>query len=396
MPRRTPEIPISPAVLEWARETAGFTHDEVSHHLGVAREQVEGWEKEAGQVYLRVRQLEDLAHYYKRPLAALLLTERPDEPKPPQDFRRPLQRDKPFSHSLRLAIRRAKRLQRVAREMMEAMELSPVSDIPQVNLQQQPEIVAKAQRKAFGITTKEQLGWRNSGHAFRCWREVLEARSVLVFQSDFPREEAQGFSLSDDHPYAIMVSSADFLTARCFTLFHELAHLLLRQGGVCITEVPYSQISNNLAKTENWCHRFAEAFLIDEEVLRDRDETQAVIRSEPGYEEALKRLAFSFKVSQAVVLFRFWHSELISEGRFSTEYAKLQRVAQIEAEQIKKKRHGKGWPSPAQQVVQERGRLLPRLVLEALDRQMLGYTEAVDYLGVRLKHLDKIRQEAYG
>ena len=73
MPRKTPQIAVSPSVLEWARKTAGFSYDDVAHRLAVSTEQVAIWGTASEPVQLRVRQLEDLAHYFKRPMAALLL-----------------------------------------------------------------------------------------------------------------------------------------------------------------------------------------------------------------------------------------------------------------------------------------------------------------------------------
>jgi len=156
--------------------------------------------------------------------------------------------------------------------------------------------------------------------------------------------------------------------------------------------------ANNLAKTEDWCHRFAEAFLVDADTLRERRETEVVLRREPGYERALQHLASSFKVSQHVVLFRFRHLGLMSEARFWTEYNRVREEAAAAeaARRQERKREAKGGPSPGRQAVQERGRFFIRLVLEALDREMLSDVEAIDYLGARLKHLEKIRQAAYG
>lgn len=352
MPHKEAETTVNPAVLEWARITSGYSHNEVARHLGVPPELVLSWEKEAGPVTLRIRQLEDLASYYKRPLAALLLSEPPHEPEPPKDFRRAFQRSTSYSPELKLAIRRARRLRRIACEIMETIDLSTQSDIPKINLEQAPEIVAKAYRKALGIANKEQFGWYDQWQAYRRWREVLESLNIFVFQSEFSREEAQGFSLSDSHPYVIMISSKDSPTARCFTLFHEFAHLLLQEGGICITEIAYSHVSGNLAITEDWCHRFAEAFLIDEDIIRDSSETLAIIKRETDYEQALRHLALRFKVSQAVILFRLRHCELISEERFWAEYTKLQEVMQMA--RLKAQKKGKGWQPPAQRAVQER------------------------------------------
>lgn len=396
MPRKTPEVPVSPAVLKWARETAGYPEEDVARRIGVAAGRVQDWEKAVEQAYLTVGQLEELAQFYKRPLAALLLLKPPEEPRLPQDFRRPLKREAPLSPDLRLAIRRAHRLQRLARDVMDALGLPSTSNIPQASHHEDPEEVARAQRAAFGIAVREQLKWRDPREAFRRWRDALEQRCVLVFQGDFPRDEAQGFSVSETHPYAIVATWRDHPTARCFSLFHEYAHLLLREGGICLTEEMPPPDNNNLARTESWCHRFAEAFLVDREALSERRETLPVVRQEPGYEQELRRLAWSFKVSQPVVLFRLWHAGFITQERFWAEYDRLRSAMQADAEQHKAEKEKKGGMSPARRVTQERGRFFTRLVLEGLDREILGYTEVMDYLGVRLEHLEKVRQATYG
>lgn len=345
---------------------------------------------------MTVRRLEELAHYYKRPTAALLLLEPPTEPPPPKDFRRPPHGYASFSPDLRFAIRRGYRFQRLAREMMQSTDLSYVSDIPQTNSQEDPESAAAVHRRALGISVQEQLGWKSPSEAFKKWREALEGRQVLVFQADFPRDEAQGFSLSESHPYCIVVTTKDQPpTARSFTLFHEFGHLLHREGGICLTEEALLQNDNSTDETENWCDRFAEAFLVDATVLQERAETHAVLRHVAGYEQELRHLASLFKVSQYVVLFRFRHLGLMSESQFWDEYNRVRQEATEAVEQQAKKKEKTGGPSPARQAVEERGRLFTRLILDGLEREMLSYTEAIDYLGVRLKHLDKMRQETY-
>jgi transcriptional regulator with XRE-family HTH domain len=82
MPYKTPELTVCPSVLEWARKTAGYTSDDIANRLSVSKEQVELWEKGSEEVPLRVTQLEDLAHFLKRPLAAFLMAKPPIEPVP--------------------------------------------------------------------------------------------------------------------------------------------------------------------------------------------------------------------------------------------------------------------------------------------------------------------------
>lgn len=396
MPRKTPGVTVSPAVLKWARETAGYSSEDAARRFHIPAERIATWETAPGPAHLTIRQLEELAHFYKRPTAALLLMEPPTQPPPPQDFRRPLHRDAPFSHDLQLAIRRGSRLRRLTRELLEAAGQPSVSEIPVAALNQDPEEVAAAQREAFGITVRDQREWRSPGEAFRRWRDSLELRRIPVFQASFPRAEAQGFSLPGTQPYAIVVTTKDAFPARCFTLFHEFAHLLLRQGGVCLTgEIPALN-GDNLAQTEDWCHRFAEAFLVDKDALLGQVETGAVLRRDTGYQQELRSLASGFRVSQHVVLFRLRHLGLLPEQRFWVEYRRVQAEGEADmARQRERQQQSEGGPPPARLAVQERGRLFTRLVLDGLDRQILSYTQAIDYLDIRMKHLERVRQEAY-
>lgn len=395
MPRKTPEVAVNPNVLEWARRASGFSQDDVARHLGLTSNQITMWATNVPHVYLRIRQLQELADYFKRPLASLLLEKPPAELKLPHDYRRARAEYSTLSPDLMLSIRRARRFQRIARELMESAELSVNPMIPKISIKQKPEDVAFEQRKAFGISEQEQFGWRDSRMAYHRWREMLETINILVFQNDFLRDEAQGFSLSDNLPYVIMVSYKDSVNARCFTLFHELAHLLLNEGGLCITETAYAHKHDHSSGIENWCDRFAEAFLVSESSLITRVETPVIINREPGYEYSLKRLASAYKVSQSVILFRLWHTNLISEDRFWDEYSSVQKSLKEDANKEVKKENPRG-PSPAVMSVQNRGRFLTNLIIQSLDRQTLGYSEAIDYLGIRLKHLDKIRRIVRG
>ncbi|MFA5077954.1 MAG: ImmA/IrrE family metallo-endopeptidase [Dehalococcoidia bacterium] len=395
MPRKTPVVAVNPTVLEWARRASGFSQNDVARHLGLTSSQITMWNTNVPHVYLRVRQLQELADYFKRPLASLLLEKPPADLKLPHDYRRARAEYSALSPDLMLSIRRARRYQRIARELMDSAELSVTPMIPKVSINQKPEDVAYKQRKIFGINEREQFGWRDSRVAYRRWREMLETHNILVFQNDFLRDEAQGFSLSDNLPYVIMVSYKDSVNARCFTLFHELAHLLLNEGGLCITETAYAHRHDHSSDIENWCNRFAESFLVSESSLITRLETSAIINKEPGYEYSLRRLALVYKVSQSVILFRLWHTNLISEERFWDEFSIVQESLKEDASKEVKKEEQRG-PSPAVMSVQNRGKFLTNLIIQSLDRQILGYSEAIDYLGIRLKHLDKVRMIVRG
>jgi Zn-dependent peptidase ImmA (M78 family)/DNA-binding XRE family transcriptional regulator len=392
MPYKTPKLTISPTVLRWARKTSGYAPEDIAKRLGVSKETIEEWETSQAHVSLRVTQLENLAHFLKRPLATFLLANPPLEPALPRDFRRAAGKPSPPSPEFRLALRRARRLKTIAGELLDEMEMSKASKIPTERLSDNPSTVGKKLREEFNISTKEQLEWSNPWMALRCWRQALESRNILVFQGDFNRDEAQGFSLSDEYPYAIILTSEDHPYSRSFTLFHELGHLLLKEGGICITDSAYPINDSTVTEAEDWCHRFAESFLIDRDLLYSKEETKSIIGMKPGYEYDLSKVASQFKVSRAVILFRLWHDKSIQDPQFWSMYSLLQQTFKPKPKQ---KEERKGGLPPAKKTIHERGRFFSRLVLEALDRNILGYTDAADYLGARPQHFEKIRLAAY-
>lgn len=397
MPTTPPDISVSPRVLKWARESAGYSEEDIAHRLHVSKETVQQWESLAPQPRLTVRRLEALSDFYKRPLAAFLLDEPPEETPPPKDFRRPSKENASFSPALRFAIRRAYRLQRIARELMETLGLVIGLDIPQAERLHEPEALASEQRRILGASVDQQARWKHARQAFDNWLDLLEQHHTLVLQADFLRQEAQGFSINTNYPHVIVVTadSKEAYTARSFTLFHEYGHLLRKEEGLCLIESALPTNNDESLEIEDWCNRFAEAFLIPEEDLARLPETRLFIQRSSGYQQALNALAKRFKVSREVVLFRLWHSARLSQDRFWTEYHAVKRMQEAQrASEIGEQQDEKeeGFAHPAYKAMHTRGKMFTRLVLESLDRDIISYTDAVDYLGFRLKHLDRVRR----
>ena len=65
MPPSNP-IPINPQLLSWARQESGFELFRVAKRLNVKLERLEAWE--AGERQPTLRQVEQLAHFFHRPL----------------------------------------------------------------------------------------------------------------------------------------------------------------------------------------------------------------------------------------------------------------------------------------------------------------------------------------
>ena len=104
---------ISPKVLRWARERAGYSLEDVASALGKDPRQVKEWESESGGELLTYVQLEKLAYQvYKRPIAIFFFPLPPEEVTPSKSFRTlPHHEISRMSPDTLLAIRQARAMQ---------------------------------------------------------------------------------------------------------------------------------------------------------------------------------------------------------------------------------------------------------------------------------------------
>jgi Zn-dependent peptidase ImmA (M78 family) len=177
-----------------------------------------------------------------------------------------------------------------------------------------------------------------------------------------------------------VLNGQDTPASRTFTLFHELAHLLLRKSGVCEFEVTGPRQSG----TEVFCNRLAGAILVPcSELLAD-----PMVARHHGMDwtdAELGALARQFGVSREVMLRR-----LLMVGKTTSEVYGAAR-GRLRAQYEKRKPIKDGIPlSPAIAVVKAVGKRFARLVLGAYHAERITGNDLADYLGIRLKHLAKV------
>jgi Zn-dependent peptidase ImmA (M78 family)/transcriptional regulator with XRE-family HTH domain len=362
--------------LKWARESCGTSVEDAAEKIGLSPTAFAHFEKEESKV--RLTDLRKLAHYFRRPLTAFLLSEPPSEPLPPPDFRMLPGRHHPFERQTHFAIRRASRLRSVARDMMESLGRETSPRLDRAKLSQNPIEVAQRERKSFGVSTSDQFEWKNEWQAYRVWRSVVEQRNVLVFQFPIPVEDARGFSLSDEEPFAIALSASDAPRGRIFTLLHEYAHLLLRTPGVCLPgREPHSKSST--ASIERWCDKFAAEFLVPGLDLSSLVKLHS-LTLDSDLTEALVTGSRAFKVSELVVLGKLLDERFISRRDFFSELRRLKNRP------LRPKKGG-GASSTPERVLRENGHLFTSIVLEARGRNFLSYADVADYLSMNLDYL---------
>ena len=373
MPRKSPTIKVSPSVLTWARESAGITLPAAAKRLGTSVETVGALE--AGEKDPTLRALEILAVFYKRSLAALLLPNPPTEPPTPTDFRvLPGRERSPLTKKTRLIIRRAQRLQARAGDLLEEMNAGAQVHIPRAALGADPEELAASERNRLGIPLNQQFGWRGPYAAFRGWRAVTERLGALVFHFSMPLEDTRGFSLTNRDPPVIVVNRADVINARIFTLFHEYAHLILHDGGLCTWDQAFR---HDAIPIEKFCNHFAGAFLVPRSALHEFEFLRSRPRAQSLEESELDSIANRFKVSKEVVWRRMRICGFISQQAYESR---------LEAWQSTKPKTKRKWRPPtssaARRALEERGRRFSSLVIGARARDLITTRDALDFLSI--------------
>lgn len=378
-------------LLLWARRTSGYSPADAAVRIGVREEKLLAAEED--RIELTFIQLKNAADVYKRPLAAFFLRDVPESDSDgPRDFR--LNEDmasRPLSPALNFTIRKATLVREDALEL--AAELGNVVPAfePSAAIGSSPEEVASGIRRSVGLSDSDVAGWRTPNEALAGWKAAVESKSVLVLEaSNVPVDEMRGLALWFEPLPVIVLNGGDSHTARCFSLIHEYTHLLIRQAAIC--DFAPGDAGSSVATTEAFCNGVAGAALVPAEALRLM--LRDTGKREWSHEE-LAELGARFRVSKEVVLRRLLSMGCTSEPHyrkmrqeFLHEYSIL-RERQREKNRLEKK---SGGPSPAVMALRNLGSPFVRLVLTAHGDDKIGLSTVSDYLGLKLKHLPRLRQ----
>jgi len=377
MVRKGEGIEVNPQTFNWLLKTSGYTREEISKKARISLNTLEAVSRGSGS--LTWRQIRDLARVLKRPTSTFFLPTSPRESPNPPDFRKVFTdvEEGKFSVETLLSIRRARRLQDNARELMEFLEVSVEPKIEHVSIKENPYKVAHRERERSGINIEDQTRWRDLYDAFNKWRRYIESRGILVFQMPMPVEDARGFSLTDEKPYVIVVSSKDSIEARIFTLLHEYSHILLGKHGICTPDEREIKGDNEKSKIEWWCNSFSSEFLLPLEYIRRKESIFSDIKE-------LDKIARKYKLSKSFVLTQIRKARLISDTTYKSIFEELKQRGLAEKKE--------GWITPDRKCVREKGDKYISSVIEALHRDFISYDTALDYLGIKLKHLEKVEK----
>jgi Zn-dependent peptidase ImmA (M78 family) len=313
------QLPVNPDMLRWARETGGFGIDDVVAKLKrrrITSETITSWEEgTSSPTYV---QLERLAYeVYKRPLALFFFPERPEEETPAESFRTlPQEEVSLLEPRLLYLVRQAKVMQENLRELFDGVNPAERQVFSDITIRSSDTIsdVAKAVREYFGIGLNRQYGLTTNEKALKYWRTVLEEHGVFVFKDAFRDEGCSGFCLYDNVFPVIYINNSQAKIRQIFTLFHELAHLLFKTGGIDLRHNDFVQKMRGPNKRiEVFCNKFAGEFLVPTEDVKPQ------LRGQTIDDNLLTRLAKKYSVSREVILRKCLDLKHITKAFYETK-----------------------------------------------------------------------------
>jgi len=391
---QSPNVEIDSSILRWARESSGIDVVTAARRAGTTPARIEEWEE--GSSYPTIKQLRKLAKAYMRPIGLFFLPELPEDPESIKDFRKiPDEFREEMSSALRFEIRLAWDRREEALEMIADLDEETTMIYDRFSLTSDPDQIALKVRKMLGISTTQQMQWRTRYDAFNAWRQAVEKQGALVFQTGILRnlivdpKEARGFSI-DEQPYpVIVINSKDHATAKCFTLIHELTHILLADGGICDLHNPF-RATSHVDRTEVFCNQVAGSTLVPADALLRTNVVQNHGSHAEWSDDELEVLAKKFWVSWEVILRR-----LLMLGRTSRDFYQRWRNERNDlfpGREIS----GEAKISTPTRVIIRNGRLFPTLVLRALRNKRITSFKAADILGAGADRLRDVEAALFG
>ena len=313
----------NPAVIVWARETAGLTQEEAAKKLGFqdsskssAAEKLAALE--SGENEPSRPQLLKMEAQYRRPLLTFYLSKPPVRGRRGADFRTlPIDRSASDEALLDALVREIWARQSMVRAVLEDEdEAEPLPFIGSHRIEDGPAAVLASLKSLLGLDSNGYRDERNAAAAFEPLRRNAEAAGIFVLLkgdlgnhvSSIDTRIFRGFSIADRVAPFVVINDQDARPAWSFTLLHETVHLLLGQTGV-------SGLYGD-SEVERFCNDIAGEFL-----LPARELDLAALDQNRDFEIAVGSrvsalLLDKFKVSHTMVAYKAFRTHLINQDAF--------------------------------------------------------------------------------
>ena len=301
-------LPVSPALVKWARERAGYSVEDASRHF----KKISAWE--SGKGAPTYPQLEQMAEKFKCPVAVFFFPEPPDVPPIEGSFRTLSAEDfAEIPRTVRTFIRRGQAMQLNLYELNDGRNPADRMITRDLTFAENESIenIAKAIREYLGVSISEQSSWKSPEIALEKWREVFGRVGIYVFKDAFRSNEYFGFCLEDGEFPIIYINNSSTKTRQIFTLFHELGHLLFHTSGIDRADDSFLyNAPSEYRRIEIICNGLAARVLVPEE------EFDRVLEGLLPDRAAAADVAEHFAVSREVIYRKFLDRGMIGADEY--------------------------------------------------------------------------------
>ncbi len=380
---------VNPAIMVWARETAGLTQEEAAKKLGFQdSSRSSAVEKlaliEHGRKEPSRPQLTKMAGQYRRPLLTFYLSKPPQKSNRGVDFRTLPQNERSSEEALLDAlIREIRARQSMVRVIMEDEdETEPLPFVGSHRIEDGRAVLLESLQALLGLDATAYRAQPSASAAFDLLRRNTEEAGIFVllkgdlgnYATALDTTVFRGFSIADKVAPFIVINDRDARPAWSFTLLHEMVHLLLGHTG----------ISGDSAENEveRFCNDVAGEFLLPARELK-----QLVLDSRQEIRhisDQINAFANEFKVSNAMVAYKAYRSNLISQDTYNQLSAIYRKAWHGERERSRAQaREQDGGPNYYRVRRHRLGSRIIGLVEHMMAADALSTSKAAQILGVK-------------
>lgn len=380
---------VNPKIIQWARERARYSLESVAVKFKKDVSVIEKWE--SGEDFPTYSQLEKLAEIYKRPLALFFFPEPPLEAEEKQEFRTlPDFEIENLAADTIYALRQAKAMQLSLQEINNGINPSTKKIFQDISVSSSDDLrkLAEQIRNYLNVTLEEQLTWNDQETALKKWRSAVEEAGIFIFKRSFKQREISGFCLIDIEFPIIYLNNSTEKSRQIFTIFHELAHILLQTNGITKSDDRYiNSLQGENKYIEIFCNKFAAEFLLPNHVFSEI--IRETIVNVNDNDKIISKISSDYKVSREVVLRKLLDNNLISQKEYTLKVSEWYSEQVGKSQDKNKKSGGNPYANQATYL----GENYLKLVFNKYYQGQYDIERVADYLNIKkVATVEKLEQ----